>query len=170
MDILVIGCGVSGLTTGLCLLEAGYSVRIWEKDLPPHTTANIAAAVWHPFKAPPSDKVAAWGGATWQKLSTLQFAQDSGITMKRFLEVFPTSSPDPWWASAVEDFRHARKEELPDGYLDGYTFTAPVIDMSVYLRYLMREVKERKGHILQRSVTNLAEAFALAPSLSTVVV
>ena len=33
MNILVIGCGVSGLTTGLCLLEAGHSVSIWAKDL-----------------------------------------------------------------------------------------------------------------------------------------
>ena len=27
MDILVIGCGVSGLTTGLCLQEAGHRVH-----------------------------------------------------------------------------------------------------------------------------------------------
>ncbi len=32
MDILVIGCGVSGLTSGLRLLEAGHSVTIWAKD------------------------------------------------------------------------------------------------------------------------------------------
>ena len=46
MNILIIGCGVSGLTTGLALLDAGYEVTIWARDLPPATTSNVAAAVW----------------------------------------------------------------------------------------------------------------------------
>jgi D-amino-acid oxidase len=61
MDILVIGCGVSGLTSGLRLLEAGHSVTIWAKELPPHTTSNIAAAIWFPYKAYPVDRVTGWG-------------------------------------------------------------------------------------------------------------
>src|SRR5262249_38063986 len=51
MDILVIGCGVSGLTCGVRLLEAGHRVTIWARDLPPNTTSNVAAAVWEPYRA-----------------------------------------------------------------------------------------------------------------------
>nr|BBH91070.1 hypothetical protein KTC_58210 [Thermosporothrix sp. COM3] len=36
MQVLVIGCGISGLTTGISLLRAGYSVHIKAKDLPPN--------------------------------------------------------------------------------------------------------------------------------------
>lgn len=57
MDVLVIGCGVSGLSTGIALLKEGYKVTIWAKDLPPNTTSNKAAAVWYPFLAAPVDKV-----------------------------------------------------------------------------------------------------------------
>ena len=48
MNLIIIGCGVSGLSCGIRLLEAGYGVRIWARDLPPHTTSNVAAAVWYP--------------------------------------------------------------------------------------------------------------------------
>ncbi len=53
MDILIIGCGVSGLSCGIRLLEAGFATEIWARDLPPHTTSNIAAAIWYPYKAYP---------------------------------------------------------------------------------------------------------------------
>ncbi|MGH2479208.1 MAG: FAD-dependent oxidoreductase [Ktedonobacteraceae bacterium] len=163
MDILVIGCGVSGLTTGLCLLEAGYSTHIWARELPPHTTSNAAAAVWFPFKAYPLDKVTVWGRESWQKFQELQPLKESGVVMRTFIEVLPTPAPDPWWVSAVPDFRHADQAELPTGYLDGYSCTTPVIDTGVYLDYLVREFTARNGQIVQRAVTHLAEAFAHAP-------
>lgn len=163
MNILVIGCGVSGLTTGLCLLDAGHTVQIWAKDLPPYTTSNVAAAVWHPFKAYPPEKVTTWARETWQKFQTLQAIPESGIVARNFVEVVPTPSPDPWWVSAVPDFHHVSQAELPVGYLDGYAYTTSVIDTRVYLEYLMREFTARNGQIFQYTVTHLAEAFAHAP-------
>lgn len=160
MHILVIGCGVSGLTTGLCLLEAGHSVSIWAKELPPSTTSNIAAALWYPYKAYPVEKVIAWGKEALRKFKELHSDKESGVLMRSLLEVKLTPSPDPWWAIAVEDFHHAKKEELPPGYLDGYAFEVPVIDTFVYLNYLMRMFQTQKGQIVRRTVTSLAEAFA----------
>ena len=163
MDILVIGCGVSGLTTGLCLLEAGHSVHIWARELPPHTTSNAAAAVWFPFKAYPLEKVTVWGRESWQKFQELQPLKESGVVMRTFVDVLLTPAPDPWWVSAVPDFRHADRTELPTGYLDGHSCTTPVIDTGVYLDYLVREFTARNGQIFQRTVNHLAEAFAHAP-------
>ncbi|MGH2507226.1 MAG: FAD-dependent oxidoreductase [Ktedonobacteraceae bacterium] len=163
MNILIIGCGVSGLTTGLCLLQAGHTVQIWARDLPPDTTSNVAAAVWHPFKAYPPEQVTAWGRATWQKFQALQSTPESGIVMRSFIEVLPTPSPDPWWVTAVPDFHHAKPAELPAGYLDGYAYTTSVIDTRVYLAYLMREFTAHHGQIFQYTLTHLAEAFAHAP-------
>ena len=48
MDIIIIGCGVSGLTCGIRLLESGHGAQIWARALPPNTTSNVAAAVWYP--------------------------------------------------------------------------------------------------------------------------
>ncbi len=160
MDILVIGCGVSGLTSGLRLLEAGYSVTIWAKELPPHTTSNIAAAIWFPYKAYPVDRVTGWGKIAFETFKSLQGVEGSGIFMANVFEFKPAPSADPWWVTAVEGFRHARTEELPDGYADGYAFEGPVIDTSIFLDYLVRTFQAGGGQIMQRTITDLKEAFA----------
>ncbi|MBO0781941.1 MAG: FAD-binding oxidoreductase [Ktedonobacteraceae bacterium] len=160
MDILVIGCGVSGLSTALCLLREGHHVRIWARELPPHTTSNIAAAIWHPYKAYPPDKVTAWGKRAYEVFKTLMVDEDCGIFMTPLLEAFYTPQPDPWWVDAVENFRHARSDELRPGYQDGYVFDAPVIDTRIYLDYLVQRFQKEGGQIEQRTLTGLEEAFA----------
>lgn len=160
MDILVIGCGVSGLTTGLCLLEAGHSVTIWARDLPPQTTSNVAAAVWLPFKAFPVDRVTAWGKTTFQRFKTLQAERESGVFMASVLDLKTAPNADPWWMSAVEDFRHASQDELPPSYADGFAFEAPVIDTHVYLDYLRHNFQTHGGQVYRRAITDLTEAFA----------
>lgn len=160
MDILVIGCGVSGLTSGLRLLEAGHSVTIWAKELPPHTTSNIAAAIWFPYKAYPVDRVTGWGRVAFETFKSLQGVEGSGIFMANVFEFKPVPSPDPWWGTAVDGFRHAKTEDLPGGYTDGYVFEGPVIDTSIFLDYLVRMFQARGGQIIQRAITDLREAFA----------
>ncbi len=160
MDILVIGCGVSGLTSGLRLLEAGHKVTIWAKDLPPHTTSNIAAAIWFPYKAYPVDRVTGWGKIAFEMFKSLQGVEGSGTFMANIFEFKPVASPDPWWVTAVDGFRHVDTKELPDGYTDGYAFEAPVIDTSIFLDYLVRTFQARGGQIIQRAITDLRETFA----------
>jgi D-amino-acid oxidase len=66
-SVIIIGCGVSGLSCGIRLLEAGFDgVKIVARELPPHTTSNRAAAVWYPYKAYPEDKVLGWSATTFQ--------------------------------------------------------------------------------------------------------
>jgi D-amino-acid oxidase len=160
MNILIIGCGVSGLTTGLALLDAGYEVTIWARDLPPATTSNVAAAVWYPYKAYPAERVTAWGEYALRRFKQIQADPASGVFLTHVLELRPAPSPDPWWTPAVEDFRHAAVEELPPGYPDGFLFEAPVIDTNVYMDYLMRTFQARGGQLARRAVSDLAEAFA----------
>src|ERR1700691_4197385 len=61
MDVLVIGAGVSGLTTGICLAEAGLSVTIRAAAPPGQTTSVAAGAVWGPVRVGPPDRVLGWG-------------------------------------------------------------------------------------------------------------
>lgn len=160
MEILIIGGGVSGLTTGLRLLRAGHHVTIWASALPPHTTSNVAAAIWYPYKAYPADKVTAWGAEAYRAFRELSARPESGVRMSDVLECLPAPAPDPWWVSAVEDFRHAAPDELPSGYADGYAFTSPVIDTGIYLDYLVRSYQAEGGRVVERTVHDLAEAFA----------
>jgi D-amino-acid oxidase len=163
VEILVLGCGVSGLTTALTLLDAGHTPRIWARDLPPNTTSNVAAAVWYPYRAYPEEKVTAWGAAAYERFVALAETSEAGVVMRETFDLRGEAAPDPWWIAAVPDVRRATPEELPTGYGDGFVLSAPVIDTSIYMNYLLAQFRARGGQIEQRAVASLDEAFAACP-------
>src|SRR3954465_12059913 len=113
MDILIIGCGVSGLSCGIRLLEAGFSAQIWARDLPPNTTSNVAAAVWYPYRAYPEEKVTAWGAAAYARLGGRGEEPAAGVVMRETFDLRGEAAPDPWWIAAVPDVRRATPDEVP---------------------------------------------------------
>lgn len=160
MKIIVIGCGVMGLTSGLCLLEAGYEVTIWARELPPNTTSNRAAAIWYPYQVAPEDKVVAWGQRSYEIYCELAQVQGTGVALLQGLELFREVIPDPAWAGYLRQFWHVSPSELPAGYADGYIFEVPLVETSIYLDYLQRRFLEMGGTIQQREVATLAEPLA----------
>jgi len=160
LEIVVIGCGVSGLTTGLLLLEAGYGVRIWAKSLPPSTTSNAAGAVWHPFKVNPPEKVAKWGAEAFRRFKALQAVPASGVIRAPMLDLRQEPAEDPPWSQVIDGFRHATAAELLPGRADGYVGETQVIDMNRYLEYLRQQFLAKGGQIVQRTVKSVDEAFA----------
>jgi D-amino-acid oxidase len=163
MHVVLLGCGVSGLSCGVRLLEAGHTVEIWARELPPHTTSNIAAAVWGPYRAFPQDRVTAWAGRTFEELCALAEQPDTGVRRVLGLEVLHAPAPDPWWRPCVSRFRRATAAELPPGYVDGFVYEAPVIEMPRYLPYLLERFRRLGGSVRQREVRSLDEAWAVAP-------
>ena len=119
MRAVVIGCGVSGLSTAIRLAEAGHDVEIWARDLPPHTTSNIAAAVWYPYKAFPKERRRG-GERTLDLFYEMSGEAESGVTIGESIELFRSSVEEPWWRGSVRRFRFARPDELPDGFSCGY--------------------------------------------------
>ena len=157
-QVIIIGCGVSGLSCGIRLLEAGFEeVRIVARELPPYTTSNRAAAVWYPYKAYPEDKVLGWGAATFQAMAGLVNDPASGISNTTLIEPFDEATPDPWWMSAVTSFRHATPDELPVGYKDGYVVEVPLIETPLYMAYLVNWFEKLGGVIEQREVEGFDE-------------
>jgi D-amino-acid oxidase len=141
------------------LLEAGYDVEIWARDLPPNTTSNVAAAIWYPYKAYPVERVTAWGQRAFDVFMELAGVEGTGVSVAKGYEVFRRHVGDPWWLSCVRSFRRATEEELPSGRRDGYVFETPVIEMSIYLEYLMRRFRDTGGRIVVRDVRSFEEAF-----------
>jgi D-amino-acid oxidase len=163
-NVLVLGCGVSGLTSGILLQRAGYQVTIWAEKTPPDTTSNIAAAVWYPYRAYPINRVLRWGKIAYDTFRSLLSEPESGIILANVLDLLPEpSQEDPWWVDGVQGFHRATADELPPGYQDGYVFDAPVIDTSLYLNYLRAQFESASGVIVApRRISALEEAFAAA--------
>jgi D-amino-acid oxidase len=163
MHIIVLGCGVSGLSCGIRLLEAGHTVELWGRELPPDTTSDIAAAVWYPYRAYPQERVMGWAQRTFDVLCELARYSEAFIQVVRGVELFTEPVPDPWWAPCVPSFRRATAEELIPGYSHGYSFEAPIIEMPRYLPYLQVRLRMLGGHVVRREVLSLDEAWRVAP-------
>ncbi len=158
-EVIVIGCGVIGLTAAVHLRESGLDVRIVTAALPLETTSSVAAALWYPYRAHPPDRVLSWGKRTFEFFEDLARLPESGVRMREGVELWRDSAPEPWWASAVpRRVRRAPPDELPPGYRDGHAFVAPVVEMPVYLGYLLDRFIGAGGHVEQRVVPSLQEA------------
>jgi len=167
-DVLVLGCGVSGLTTAIRLIERQPNqgqrrVTIWARKVPPNTTSNIAAAVWYPYDAGSNDRAVKWGAIAYKVFGDLMDAPGTGVIRRNVLELLAEPDPEgPWWKASVPGVEHARPDELPAGYADGFVFDAPVIDTSIYLNYLRSRFEAAGGVIVEdRTVHDLSEAFAI---------
>ncbi|MGL5826018.1 MAG: FAD-dependent oxidoreductase, partial [Nocardioides sp.] len=78
-DALVIGAGVSGLTTAICLADAGMRVHIWTAEPPQATTSVAAGAVWGPYLVEPIDQVRVWSARTLEVLRQLAEDPRTGV-------------------------------------------------------------------------------------------
>ncbi len=159
--ILILGAGVSGLSTGILLLKQGYGVDIWAKDLPPNTTSNIAAAFWYPYLCNPKDKATKWSGFTLQYLKDNALNDPaSGCITRTVTELFDKKADEPWWADAVEAYRRPTQDELPEGYVDGYQTEAVLMDTTKYIDWLLSQYEQLGGTLEQREVKDIQEALA----------
>ena len=104
-------------------------------------------------------RTASWSGEaqTFDVFEELAASQSTGIRMREVKELFRTGEPDPWWMHAVRQIRHCDATELPAGFVDGFVFTTPVVEMPIYLTYLMRRFQAGGGVIEQRDVGVLAD-------------
>ena len=135
--VTVIGGGVSGLTCGVVLQEAGFQTRIITRERWPYTVSAVAAAIWYPYKAWPIERVLAWSKRSCDVFKSLG-ADCDGVYMRECVERLRSDRSDPWWQSAVDDFRAAPHE---------WRFTAPVAEMDVYLAYLERRFELAGGRV-----------------------
>ncbi len=154
--ITIIGCGVSGLTTGIVLLDAGYDVEIVTTAMPTDTVSARAAALWFPFEIGPADLANTWSKYAYSIFETLADDPQTGIRMRKHLELIAQES-DAWWIDALPAtaIRKARVEELPDGFFMGYMMEVPIIETPIYLAYLQRRFVETGGAITLRAVSNI---------------
>lgn len=159
-SVIVVGAGVAGLSCGIRLLEAGYDVRIWARDMPAQTVSSVAAALWYPYKAYPEQLVVGWSRVSYGEFMRLRHDPSAGIVVRSGYELFPWPVGEPWWRAAVPGYRRVTADELPAGYVDGYVFDAPVIEMPVYLGYLQQRLVALGGRIEARTLGSLGQALA----------
>ncbi len=155
-SVLVIGGGVNGLSTGICFLEDGWDVTIYSEEFSPNTTSDVAAALWYPFLSAPVEKTNVWGSRTYDILKLLATEKGAGIDMTQTFEYFRSSQPDPVWKSTVDNFERIT-EDLPSDYVECFSFMTQVIEMPLYLEWLMNRYNLLGGKLEKRRVNDFSE-------------
>lgn len=151
--ITVLGCGVSGLTTGIILLREGYQVQILTKELPENTVSAVAGAIWFPYEARPFKKVSAWSLQSFHQYKELSKNPESGISMTDYAIIL--EKPDtPWWLDSIPA-DHIISDSV-SGYYEkdypGYIVNVPLIETQMYLPFLLVEFKKLGGTVIQQEI------------------
>ena len=165
-DVLVVGAGVAGLTTAVCLAESGARVRVVARERPEDTTSTAAGAVWAPYRigGDPA-RINRWSQRSLEVFTALARSERSGVQMIVSMEVGhrPVEAPD--WAPLLPGVRPCASDELPAGYAHGYRFVIPAIDMPPYLAYLLARLKDAGGTFQQDAVTSLEMVSGSVPAV-----
>jgi D-amino-acid oxidase len=165
-EVTVLGAGVIGLTTAVCLAEAGVAVAVHAAEPPLETTSLAAGAVWGPHLVGPHDQVARWATRT---LSTLDEVIAAGHTFVRLVPGIAVSreaeTEPPEFAAAAADLSACSPADLPAGYLTGWRLTAPLVTMPEYLSWLHERYLSAGGRpITLIRYPTLTDAIGSAPT------
>ncbi|WP_433714125.1 FAD-dependent oxidoreductase [Nocardia sp. CA-084685] len=165
MRAVVVGSGIVGLSTAFELLRGGHHVVIVSAEPIDSTTSFLAAAVWFPTAAGPTDRVAAWSVETFTHLERLAHNGAPGARMCESLAVYRDEPATPSWSAAVQAFRRAQPGELPPNYRFGFRFAVPLLEMPIFLPWLAAQVHQAGAYWVRRTIRSLDELDDLAPDV-----
>ena len=160
VDAVVVGAGVAGLTTAISLAEAGLATRIVTAAAPAATTSAAAGAIWGPVRCGPPERCRAWARTGLDVLSALAGEPAAGVHQLSGREVSASPAAPPAWTDLLPDVRVLGPGDLPAGFAAGWRYTAPAVNMPVYLEYLLRRYEGRGGSVAAETVTSLASVAA----------
>lgn len=166
MKVLVVGAGVVGLTTAVELARAGLTVEVWARELTPRTTSDVAAAFWYPYAAYPIERVMEWALTSFRQYEQLERVATCGVSRRTVTKLFRDDFATPSWTSMTQDYREYHGNDIPAGFSGALSFTTYVIDMTMYMPFLMQLCEETGSVIRDREISNLAD---VPPSYEIVV-
>ncbi|MDO8953931.1 MAG: FAD-dependent oxidoreductase [Gammaproteobacteria bacterium] len=147
--IMVVGAGVNGLCCGITLLEGGFTeVEIIAEDLSPHTTSDIAAAIWRPSHMQ-NEHLAKWCETSLSQLMLLSKNTHSGVSWVTRTE-FYREFTSPVWQNLVEHVKPAAK--MPAAYQHMLSYKVPLMDTTIYMDYLINSFVKLGGKINQEKI------------------
>lgn len=155
--VLVIGAGVVGLTTAVCLAEAGVDVEVVSDRELRATTSAASCASWDPYQVEPPALVEPWSKVTLAELTGLSTRPDCGVRLVEGTHESRLPTELPSWAELV-GARRCALGELRSGFVTGWRYRVPVVDMPRYLTCLARRFKDAGGRIRFHHYDTLAEA------------
>lgn len=167
-QVVVVGGGVVGFSTAVCIAEAlpSCSVTLLAEKFSPDTTSDGAAGLMFAAKFPdiPLERQRRWFKNSFDHLlalATSQHSPDAGVMLSSGWQIFKDVPTDkkPFWSDFVIGFRFMTDAELkmfPD-HKFGHAFTTIKCECPSYLPWLENRFREAGGQVEQRKVNSLQE-------------
>jgi len=172
--ILVIGAGVSGLTTARCLIDSGFEVIVLAAQSAELTPSIVAGALWewppavcgHHTNTESLRHSKEWARSSYERFRKLASSEETGVRIVPtvFYSRYSVKDCDDEWKkmqeviSHVEQFEHSAglidrygvNREL--GFQDAYSYLAPIIHTSQYMGWLRRDLESRRCQFEERKL------------------
>ncbi|KAI9045270.1 FAD-dependent oxidoreductase [Aspergillus affinis] len=171
-NIVILGAGVSGLTTAYLLSkDASNSITVVAKHMPGDYDIEYcspwAGANYVPTGVPGSAH-ARWERETWPALKDLAenhldagiHFQESTVHKRHKDRKNPTgtSEKEPWYKDVVPNFQSIPSDQLAPGVDNTFIYTSVCINTAVYLPWLVGQCRQN-GTVFKRGVLkHIAEA------------
>ncbi|MGC5341704.1 FAD-dependent oxidoreductase [Streptomyces sp. DT171] len=156
-EVIVVGGGVSGLTTAVVLAERGHRVRVWSREPASATTSAVAGALWWPYRIEPAESVGGWALTTLRGYEELaRRPEETGVRLVHGLHRGQRLTALGPWAGRLEQVSQVA---------EGLRARLPLIDMPAHLRWLERRLGEAGGGVERREVGGFDEALAEASTV-----
>jgi glycine/D-amino acid oxidase-like deaminating enzyme len=182
-ELGVIGCGALGLTSALLAQQAGLSVRIYAKALPPDVFSMRATGLWTPDSRICDAQHAAAFGDRWEEMTRTSFARYQSMlglpgNPIEWIEGYylpdmtpakqeQTVSDEPDYGDLYDRVRDLTPPSvhLPAGSTPFpqpvHRFTTMMFNITTYARMLMQDFQLAGGKIIVREFSHPRELLEL---------
>lgn len=155
--IALVGQGVIGLTTAEVLLEAGHTVTIYSKNDNSNTASYGAGAYWWPHKAWPQERITAWSDVSYKTYEILAEIPGSGISMYPHYRYSEGEDETRYALELTRNVQMLSTDELPFFAIHAFECLLPVIDVPVYMPWLLNRVTTLGAIFVTKSLQSLTE-------------
>jgi D-amino-acid oxidase len=176
-SVLVIGAGVSGLTSALVLRRRGLDVTVVADRFAPQVTSVVAGALWewppavcgHHTNLRSLARSKSWCETSYTIFGDLAADPATGVFIRPVTFYFrePIALNERQHAKMIElagkvdAFRHDAALIAEKGVggeidlADAYTHMAPMVETDIYMGWLMEEVRRVGCRIVEEKITGL---------------
>ncbi|KAG0238314.1 hypothetical protein BGW41_008227 [Actinomortierella wolfii] len=148
---VIVGAGVSGLTSALLLQSNGYGN--------PDFASPKAGAHWRTMCDEDDQRSQRYDAISYRTLKELSLNPKSGVQMLKAIDYadFDTTGRGtlPWWSTVVDDFQPVHDSA---DFPIAYSYKAPVITPETYLWFLLTKFQKLGGRTLRQRVSHILDA------------
>jgi len=161
ISIVIIGAGISGMSTAHLLAGKGYNITICASAFSPDTTSDRAAAFWFPYHIRNDKRGIDWCHTSYRYYRDFALQPETGVSFCRLTKVLRTGVADeePVWIDFMPEgsFRLIPEDELEPGVSKTYDITVPLIETQLFLPWLQNQLNTKGVVFIQKEIDDLDE-------------